>query len=73
MYGRAVHESDPEKYSSAATPVSWWQHYEKLMDMYLDLDEATAPWQETECLRLLKEHGAERFQGLDSFGIIPEE
>jgi hypothetical protein len=68
MYGRAVYESDPEKYSSAATPISWWEPYEKLMDMYLDIE--AEPWQAAELKRLVVEHGADKFKGLDFFGVV---
>jgi len=68
MYGRAVYESDPEKYSSAATPISWWESYSGLMQ-YLDLSENAQTWQELELKRLIAEHGAQKFAGIDFFGV----
>jgi hypothetical protein len=68
MYGRAVYESDPAKYSSAPVPLDWWLPYAHLMS-YLDLSETEAPWQEVELKRLIAEHGAEKFSGLDLFGV----
>ena len=68
MYGRAVYESDPMKYSSAAVPLDWWLPYAHLMS-YLDLSEDKAPWQEIELKRLIAQHGAEKFAGLDLFGV----
>jgi hypothetical protein len=50
----------------ADVPASWWAGYEDLMK-YLDL-EAT-PWQEEQVRRLVAEHGAQRFAGLDLFGV----
>ena len=67
MYGRAVYESDPMKYSSADVPLDWWLPYAHLMS-YLDLSEDKAPWQEIELKRLIAQHGAEKFAGLDFFG-----
>jgi hypothetical protein len=76
MYGRAVYESDPEKYDSAPCPASWWAPYAYLMK-YLDTGESVPAdhherrtWQEIELQRLIKEHGREKFAGLDLFGVV---
>ncbi len=67
MYGRAVYESDPEKHSSAATPISWWKPYEKLSDMYLYID--AEPWQEKVVHENIERLGRDFFDGVDSFGL----
>ena len=67
MYGRAVYESDPDKHSSAATPISWWAPYEKLADMYLDID--AEPWQERAVHANIERLGRDFFDGVDSFGL----
>jgi len=69
MYGRAVYESDPMKYSSAPVPLDWWLPYVHLMS-YLDLSETEAPWQEVELKRLITEYGAAKFAGLDFFAVV---
>ncbi len=50
----------------AMIPPAWWKGYEDLMQ-YLDVD--AEPWQEAECRKLVKEHGAGKFAGLDLFGV----
>ena len=35
---------------------------------HLDLD--AVPWQESECRRMMAQHGVERFRGLDLFGVV---
>ena len=50
----------------AETCPTWWEPYR---DLVQHLDLAAPPWQEEECQRLLTEHGAERFAGLDLFGV----
>lgn len=50
----------------APVPESWWAQYRHLM-RYLDLDRE--PWQELACKRLMIEHGAAAFRGLDLFGV----
>lgn len=63
MYG-------PTAYAPGATlapvPAEWWAPYEPLMK-YLDVD--AEPWQLAECRRLWREHGPEKFAGLDLFGV----
>ena len=49
------------------TPAHWWDGYGHLMG-FLDVDRE--PWQEAECRRLLTEHGAETFAGLNLFGVV---
>jgi hypothetical protein len=45
---------------------TWWKGYEHLMRHFHPSSE---PWQEAEVLRLLAEHGVEKFAGLDLFGV----
>ena len=56
----------PETWTYADVPASWWAPYAHLIK-YLDVD--AEPWQEAECIRLIKEHGPRMFQGLDLFGV----
>lgn len=48
------------------TPKDWWTAYDMLIYRHLDL--RANPWQEAEVRRLVAEHGAETFKGLDLFG-----
>ncbi len=50
----------------ADVPVPWWEPYTHLMK-YLDVD--AEPWQTKEVQRLVAEHGAKTFKGLDLFGV----
>lgn len=52
----------------AKVPVEWWAPYEKLVDKHLKVH--AEPWQEAECARLWKEHGPEKFAGLDLYGVV---
>jgi len=56
----------PASWTYASVPASWWAPYQHLM-RYLDVD--AEPWQETEVRKLVAEHGKEKFQGLDLFGV----
>jgi hypothetical protein len=53
----------------ADVPENWWQPYSDLRSC-VKLD--AVPWQEEMCRRLHVEHGAERFAGLDLFGVCSE-
>ena len=64
MYGPTVHVPLPHHLTSV--PSAWWEPYAHLMK-YLDVD--AEPWQKSECQRLWKEHGPEKFAGLDLFGV----
>jgi len=48
-------------------PQNWWEDHLDVIK-YLDVDRE--PWQIAEVQRLVKEHGAEKFAGLDLFGIV---
>lgn len=50
-------------------PPTWWEGYASLMHHF---DAHALPWQETEVLRLLDEHGPKQFVGLDLFGLGEE-
>jgi hypothetical protein len=67
MYGRAVYESDPAKYESKECPAEWWSAYQKLMDMYLDID--AEPWQEAAVRENVIKYGRDFFKGIDTFGL----
>lgn len=72
MYNWAVYgEKDscygtPDTWTYRDVPAEWWAPYAHLMK-YLDVDAET--WQIAECRRLVAEHGAARFSGLDLFGV----
>lgn len=51
----------------ANCPSEWWDPYEHLME---HLNPGAEPWQESECRRLVQLHGADRFKGLDLFGVV---
>ncbi len=57
----------PETWKFERVPSIWWKGYEDLMK-YLDVD--AEPWQEAECVRIIKEHGPRMFEGLDLFGVV---
>jgi hypothetical protein len=44
----------------------WWHPYESIQK-YFDIQ--AVPWQESECRRLVAQHGWEIFRGLDLFGV----
>lgn len=58
-----------QQWAYAQVPAAWWEPYAHLMK-YLDAE--ADPWQEAECRRLLAQHGAERFAGLNLFGIAEQ-
>lgn len=49
------------------TPAHWWDGYAHILG-HMEVDRE--PWQEAECRRLLAEHGAEAFAGLNLFGVV---
>jgi hypothetical protein len=70
-----VHQVD-QRYSQAPdwngmmlapVPERWWEPYRHLMH-YIDTNHE--PWHETECRKLLELHGADRFAGLNLFGVV---
>jgi hypothetical protein len=59
-------EDWPGPFTFQTVPASWWEPYGDLL-RYLDVD--AVPWQEEESRRLVAEHGAAAFAGLDLFGV----
>lgn len=57
----------PDKWTYKETKPDWWLPYSHLIE---HLDVNAEPWQEMECIRLVKEHGPRIFQGLDLFGVV---
>ncbi len=57
----------PGTWKYKPVPASWWDGHRDLLK-YLDVD--AEPWQEAECVALMKEHGPRVFQGLDLFGVV---
>ena len=69
MYSQCVKgglREDPKTWTYSQVPLEWWLPYQRWMH-YLDVD--AEPWQTAECQRLVAEHGREKFQGLDLFGV----
>ncbi len=57
---------DLRRLTYAMTPAEWWAPYQEwAKHLHVDAD----PWQEREVRKLWAEHGAEKFQGLDLFGV----
>jgi hypothetical protein len=71
MYSWAIRGRDardsPAYWMYRATPAYWWKPYAHLVDQQLHID--ANPWQEAEVRRLVAEHGAAAFAGLDLFGV----
>lgn len=61
----ANHQFD-QNWRFGAVPEEWWQPYIHLQQ-YLRLD--ATPWQEGYCQKLLEQHGAARFIGLNLLGV----
>ncbi len=72
---RAAREANPdfepgqvatELTTYAMTPAEWWAPYQEwAKHLHVDAE----PWQEAQVRKLWAEHGAEKFQGLDLFGV----
>jgi hypothetical protein len=62
----AMYDQWKQKGSFARLPDEWWTPYKQWLK-YLDVDKE--PWQEAECQRLIEVHGADKFKGLDLFGV----
>jgi hypothetical protein len=65
MYSRTALDV-PQK--EAWIPEKWWGSPIPDLRRYVDL--AAVPWQELEAQRLVREHGRERFAGLNLFGVV---
>lgn len=52
--------------TTASAPEEWWNPYRDLL-RHVNLN--AEPWHEAECRRLIEEHGAERFRGLNLHGV----
>ena len=52
---------------TSPVPEGWWSGLSHLRGL-IDLD--SEPWQEAEVKRLIAEHGAEKFRGLDLYGVV---
>ena len=63
LYSQAVDEAGLQ---TATAPRNWLNHRQ-----HLDMDRE--PWQEQECRRLLAEHGAAKFRGLNLYGLIEDQ
>lgn len=64
MYGHTVARLDNDM---LPCPAEWWAPYSDLLKHMNVFEE---PWQVAECKRLMKQHGPERFQGLDLYGVL---
>jgi len=65
LYSMAIH--DPGNWRFADVPAEWWEPYADILKHGKSIYDR--PWQMDECRRLVAEHGAEYFAGLDLFGI----
>lgn len=69
QYGPSVYGGPKgEDVTLAQTPASWWVGYENLLP-HLNLSPDAEPWQERAVRDIVKEHGREKFVGLDLFGV----
>lgn len=66
IHGRPEAGDGRDRWTFAQVPEHWWKPYEHLMH-YLNVD--ADPWQEAECRRLVAEHSAAQFAGLDLFDV----
>lgn len=62
-YNRTLDESELRV---SSIPNGWWSPYDDLRAL-IDFDDE--PWHAAECRRLWAEHGPERFEGLDLWGV----
>ena len=76
MYSWAIKGDDRPPYESYGTPATWTYAHVPMMQWwdfpqsYINhLNLVAEPWQKAEVRRLVAEHGRERFEGLDLFGI----
>ncbi len=68
VYGAPMRpENGVPTFDLAQVPTDWWDGYADLMQ-HLHLD--AEPWQESECRKLMEEHGPVKFAGLDLFGVV---
>lgn len=69
MYSLAIHGNLPhdpaDKWTYKPVPDAWWTPYEDVGQEHLHPN--MKPWQEAEARRLIDEHGAAKFAGLDLF------
>ena len=64
QYNLAIREPEFQPWRYAAVPPGWLPS-----DMAALIDVDAEPWQEAECRRLVAQHGASAFRGLDLFGV----
>lgn len=64
LYSLALNESGLQ---TVEAPADWWEPYRDLR-RHIVLD--AEPWQERECRRMLEQHGAQTFAGLNLFGVV---
>lgn len=65
VYGQ--NEPNATGFDLVPCPPLWWEPYQYLMNHY---NPDAEPWQERELKRLVAEHGAAKFEGLDFFGVV---
>jgi hypothetical protein len=63
LYGLAPDEAGLK---TEAAPTAWWEPYG---DLLRHVDLGAEPWHEAECRRLIDEHGAGMFGGLNLHGV----
>jgi hypothetical protein len=62
----AANRNFEQEWRYADVPKEWWQPYGALRS---SVELEAVPWQEEMCRKLLAEHGAGRFAGLDLLGV----
>jgi hypothetical protein len=68
-FAPAANRNFEQDWRYADVPAEWWEPYGALRSM---VELEAVPWQEEMCRKLLAEHGAERFAGLDLLGVVGE-
>ena len=58
-----------EPWTFADVPAEWWEAYVRGDNFEFPIDINSEPWQIAEVKRLVAQHGAETFKGLDLFGV----
>lgn len=72
VYAQKTRRPPGEPLALGAVPAAWWEPYRELAEKHLKLFVNEQPWQEVEVQRLWKEHGPEKFAGLDLYGVEVE-
>lgn len=78
QYNQAIYPNGAD-WTYAPVPDEWWAPYAAWVSAHLKYEFLggsyhasldAEPWQERECREMWKEYGAEKFAGLDLFGVV---